>query len=403
MARPVDLDELARLEEERDFLLKSIEDLDREHAAGDVDPEDYDELRRGYVARAAEAISALEQHHGDLASRQAEARPRLGRRLAWVGGCVAFAVIAGVLLAQVSGTRVSGDGLTGTVDAPGAAAERCRALSMQEPAEGIECYDEILANAPDDVDALTYQGWAYARLERFDEATERFDRVVELAPTFADVWVFIASVRNSQGDPQGAQEALDTLYSLNPAPIVLSTLRTMGLEREVALAVLDDDTRACWEQTEAANEGIGAAYGADGTREQLVAAVRTLSEATACFEAQVETHQGDADFLNLRSYTVGLMSRFDEELSELLLPTALASAQQALAARPEDPTALALVATWQNWLGDYDAALVALDGIGGRVLNPLVAPTIDVAALRTEIVASQSSPTTTAAPAGAGE
>ncbi|NLA36404.1 MAG: hypothetical protein GX868_12090, partial [Actinobacteria bacterium] len=162
------------------------------------------------------------------------------------------------------------------------------------------------------------------------------------------------------------------------------------LEREVALGVLDDDTRGCWEQTEAANEGIGAAYGAEGTREQLVAAVRTLSEATACFEALVGTHDTDADFLNLRSYTVGLMSRFDEELSQMLLPTALSSAQQALAARPGDPTALALVATWQNWLGDSEAALAALDGIGAGVLNPLVAPTIDVAALRAEIVANQS-------------
>ncbi|NLA36195.1 MAG: hypothetical protein GX868_11015, partial [Actinobacteria bacterium] len=249
MARPVDLDELARLEEERDFLLKSIEDLDREHGAGDVDPDDYEELRRGYVARAAEALAALERHESELASRQAEARPRLARRLAWIGGCVVFAAIAGVLLANGSGTRVSGDGLTGSIDAAGAAADRCRMLSMQEPAEGIECYDEVLKTAPDDVDALTYQGWAYARTERFDEATQRFDRVVEIAPTFADVWVFVASVRNSQGDPEGAQEALDTLYSLNPAPIVLSTLRQMGLEREVALAVLDDDTRGCWEQT----------------------------------------------------------------------------------------------------------------------------------------------------------
>ena len=34
-------DELAHLEEERRFLLRSLDDLEREHAAGDVDAADY--------------------------------------------------------------------------------------------------------------------------------------------------------------------------------------------------------------------------------------------------------------------------------------------------------------------------------------------------------------------------
>jgi hypothetical protein len=43
----VNPDELALLEEERRFLLRSIDDLDREQAAGDVDDADYAAVRDG--------------------------------------------------------------------------------------------------------------------------------------------------------------------------------------------------------------------------------------------------------------------------------------------------------------------------------------------------------------------
>ena len=39
-------DRLAELEEERDFLLRSLDDLDREHDAGDIDEADYPTLPR---------------------------------------------------------------------------------------------------------------------------------------------------------------------------------------------------------------------------------------------------------------------------------------------------------------------------------------------------------------------
>ena len=48
-----------RLCEQRDFLLASLDDLDAEYAAGDLDKRDYDELRDGYVGRAAEVLRAL--------------------------------------------------------------------------------------------------------------------------------------------------------------------------------------------------------------------------------------------------------------------------------------------------------------------------------------------------------
>jgi hypothetical protein len=58
--RDLDPDALAALEEERDFLLRSLEDLEREYAAGDVDDSDFEELKDDYTARAAAVIRAIE-------------------------------------------------------------------------------------------------------------------------------------------------------------------------------------------------------------------------------------------------------------------------------------------------------------------------------------------------------
>ena len=41
----IDLDELAGLEEQRAFLLRSLRDLEREHDAGDIDEADYETLK----------------------------------------------------------------------------------------------------------------------------------------------------------------------------------------------------------------------------------------------------------------------------------------------------------------------------------------------------------------------
>ena len=57
----IDPDRLAELEEERRFLLRSLDDLEREHDAGDVDEHDFAALRDGYVARAAAVLREIDE------------------------------------------------------------------------------------------------------------------------------------------------------------------------------------------------------------------------------------------------------------------------------------------------------------------------------------------------------
>ena len=131
----LDPDERAALEEERDHLARSLQDLDAELAAGDLSPEDHAVLREDYVARTAAVLRALESHQTLAAQRRAAAAATRGwpRRLL-VGSAVGvFAVGAGLLVARLAGTRTSAETITGDI----------RASTRQELATCLELAGEI--------------------------------------------------------------------------------------------------------------------------------------------------------------------------------------------------------------------------------------------------------------------
>ena len=384
----VNLDELARRTEERDFLLASIADLDREHAAGDVDPDDYDELRRGYVARAAEAIRAVDADEATLRSQRDARPPRRGRALIWVGGVAVFTVVAGVLLANALGSRGQGAGLTGTGSMPGDQASTCRSLSMSKPAEGITCYDKVLEDQPDDVDALTYQGWAKVRSGDVEGGSAQFDRVIELDPGFADVHVFKASVLKNAGDFVGAKAELDRVYALNPSPIVTSTLEQMGLDTEIAVGLLPADVQACWKDEKAALDATVAVTSkadAEIDRSAYAGALADVALSAKCLDTVLAGRPTDADALVLRSLAVGVLGLIDGSTYD----AAEADATAALAARGGDPAALLLRALWRDNLGNVEGAAADLDALGDQRVSPLVTAYVEVAPVRAQVEADR--------------
>ena len=98
-------DELARLEEERSFLLGSLRDLERERESGDIDDLDYAALHNGYTQRAAEVIKLIERGEALLPRRAP--RP-LAQRIVVVVSVLVLAVGAGWLVAAQSGQRLPG-------------------------------------------------------------------------------------------------------------------------------------------------------------------------------------------------------------------------------------------------------------------------------------------------------
>jgi len=374
----LDPDELALLEEQRDHLLASLDDLEREYAAGDMDEVDYTSLKDDYTVRAADVLRAISERHQVLA--QPREPVRRGRTLAIAVGVLAFAVIAGILVARNSGQR-GDNAITGSTGTMRERLATCQTASFQDPAGGIDCYDDILAEAPDHLEALTYQGWAYVRDDRVAEGTANFDRVVEIDPDYADVRVFRASVAAKAQDFATAAAELDTFYASSPSPAAVQVLQTQGLERAVFFGLLDVGTASCWQEA------------AEGQRSSAELDQAFLDALGSCLDAVLAADPTDVDALVSRSLT---------ELGPDASDPAVASdlAARAVAADPTDANALLLRASLSvraDRPADAEADLATLEQLPRPTVSFLIGGPEDVRALLDEL-AAPSTTTTTAAP-----
>ena len=242
--RELDPDALAALEEERDFLLRSLEDLEREHAAGDVDDSDFEELKDDYTARAAAAIRAIEDRTAAVKSLLPQRNwQRTALGLVLVG---ALAVGASWLVFRNAGTRAPGQGLTGDIrqdssnlilqaqgltgqaQASLQAGDSTKALKQFESA--VQAYDKALEISPENVQAMTYRGWVLhtialsselsvaADLDR--QALEYLDEAIAIDPLYSDARVFRAILERNAGEFGAAKADLDAI-DMNAIPMYM--------------------------------------------------------------------------------------------------------------------------------------------------------------------------------------
>lgn len=219
--RRLDPDALAALEDQRDFLLRSLDDLEREHDAGDVDEHDYETLKDDYTARAARTIRAIESHQARVAAAR---RPRPWRRLAGtVAAVAAFAVLAGVLVAQASGRRESGDPLTGDIRQSSRTqlAEAATLAAAGSYDEAVAVLDEVLDLQPGNVEALAYKGW-YQALSGDSAGVDTLIAATEADPSYPDTHAFLAIILARAGRDDLALAELDRLEALDPGEEMLS-------------------------------------------------------------------------------------------------------------------------------------------------------------------------------------
>jgi len=219
---------MSALEEQRDFLLRSLEDLEREHAAGDVDDADYAALKDDYTARAATVLRALEGGP----PRSSVTSGRRAQPVVVVAGVLLFAVAAGVLVAQTAGRRDAGDAVTGDVrqSVTEKLNEAGRRGAEGDYAGGIALYDEVLASDPQNAEALTYKGWY---LTRSDAAADGLTQLLEAAtanPDYPDVHAFLAVVFARSGLRAEALRELERLDALDPPAFVRDLVAPLRAE-----------------------------------------------------------------------------------------------------------------------------------------------------------------------------
>lgn len=231
----------AALEEQRDFLLRSLDDLEREHDVGDVDEHDYASLKDEYTARAAAVLRALEE--GEVARASPRRGRPLGRRVATVMAVLAFAGLAGLLVAQASGRRDADELSSGDIrqSVTQKLNEATRLLSERDAEGAVALYDEVLADQPTNPEALTYRGWAlYMFLGEPEAGLSSLLDAATADREFPDAHAFLAVVFFRSGLIEQAGRELDRLEALDPPPDVLEL--TAGLREQVDAALAGTTT-----------------------------------------------------------------------------------------------------------------------------------------------------------------
>ena len=254
--RDFDPDVLIALEEERDFLLRSLQDLEREHSAGDVDDADYEELKDDYTARAAAAIRAVEDRNATVKALRPQ---RDWKRTAVALVVVGFvAVGAGWVVFRNAGTRAPGQGLTGEARQDSAnlilqaqgltgqaqaslkAGDSAKALKQFENA--VQAYDKALQLSPTNVEAMTYRGWVMHTIAlssepsvgaQFDvKARQYLNDAIATDPTYSDARVFRAILERNAGEWAAAKIDLDAI-DMNAIPLYMTQM-VNGVKDDVA-------------------------------------------------------------------------------------------------------------------------------------------------------------------------
>jgi tetratricopeptide (TPR) repeat protein len=191
---------------ERDMLLRSLEDLDREHDAGDLSDKDYETLRDRYTVRAASVLRALEENsanrdlkhpdkgalagdstedgrnedrrddstevakspddtESDLQKRSKLLRVRRRWRVAIICALVVVIALSVGLVVRGASSRLPGETETGSVRlSPQQQLQRTLAQaetleSDGNSAQALKLYQQVLKQSPDQELALSESGW----------------------------------------------------------------------------------------------------------------------------------------------------------------------------------------------------------------------------------------------------
>jgi len=240
--------------EEREFLLRSIADLDKEFEAGDVDEIDYQRLRDSYVARAAALLGPPKKQKAKV-----EAPKRKWQRTA------AVLVIVGVVALGIgwaafrnTGFRAPGDGLTGDarqdssnliVRAQGFTGQAQTALQQGDPQKAIELferaiasYNEALSLSPNNVQAITYRSWVFHTIavnseteiaNKLDaESYAGLSEAIAIDPNYPDARVFRAILNRNSGNFAAARSDLSVVDTNDIPPFMRSLVDSVRKDVE---------------------------------------------------------------------------------------------------------------------------------------------------------------------------
>ncbi len=97
----------------------------------------------------------------------------------------------------------------------------------------MQCYDAVLEADPENVEALTYRGWALIQSTLVEEGLTYLDRAIAVDPEYPDAHVFRAIAYRDAGRLDEARAELAALDDLQ-LPVAMEGL-IAGLREDLAI------------------------------------------------------------------------------------------------------------------------------------------------------------------------
>ena len=219
--------------EQKEFLLKSLQELDQELESGNLSSDDHDMLVRRYTRELADIAKSEKA----VSSGQPPKKGYRTKALLWSLGVVLLGVVAGITVSQTSGDRSEGESITGSIrkSVNTQISEAQMLLGNRDRwGEAIEIFDQVLEVQPSNVEAMTYRSWLnYQSGADADIQIAAWEEVLVLEPSYPDALVFISIALSNEGRHSQAATYLDELRSSPVREDILGIVQQRGLYGEV--------------------------------------------------------------------------------------------------------------------------------------------------------------------------
>ncbi len=219
--------------EQKEFLLKSLHELDQEFENGNLSLDDHEMLVRRYTRELANITEAKKVVDSG-------SEPKKGYRtkaLVWSLGIVLLGAAAGITISQTSGARSSGESITGSIrkSVSSQISEAQMLLGNRDRwGEAIEIFDDVLETQPSNVEALTYRAWLnYQSGGEVSAQIKAWEEVLFIEPGYSDALVFLSISLSNEGRYDEASLYLDQLRSNPVREDILAIVQQRGLYGEV--------------------------------------------------------------------------------------------------------------------------------------------------------------------------
>jgi tetratricopeptide (TPR) repeat protein len=241
--RPSGEDERWYLDDQREFLLRSIDDAVREHEAGDLATPDFEVL----VARDRRRLAEVEAALTVLGPTAAEATPAhpvpepadpppRSRYAGWprvgiVAACLCIVVGAVILVDHALSPGLPGQPLSGSITLPKAQLieeQLVEALTLNNDGQtvsALQLYQKVLSEDPEDPEALAASGWLEwnygsagrsSTLMAAGRASE--EKVIKLTPTFYAGHLYLGLILlNEDHNAPGAVDQFNAFLADHPS------------------------------------------------------------------------------------------------------------------------------------------------------------------------------------------